>query len=1368
VSGQEPPQPDFADADEPTQQVSQWARLRRAVDLDLDNPADSRFGDYQLLEKIGTGGMGVVYRARQVSLDREVALKLLSFDPFEAESLISRFRTEARHAGRLQHPNIVPVYEIGSFENLYYFSMSLVRGPTLRQWLKAHPSPSAVTVARLMRTIAEAVQYAHQVGILHLDLKPGNVLIDERGEPQVSDFGLARRVGEAADGARETVIAGTPAFMAPEQSLADPKALSVATDVWGLGGILYALLTGRPPLDDVPLSSASRWEVLAPRARVPTVAADLDAICRHCLQRDPAARYASARELADDLQRFLDGRPVSVRRQGAPERLLGWARREPRAAALAAGLSLAVLGGLVGTTLLWRQSDASRALAQATLWDARRAEALAAAERGDPLAGLPALVANVGEAEASDSADDADIDRRRIGRLLSAAPRQIAGWRFADEGRSLAFAEDGGLLLVGLRGGELVALEVDGGHERWRIHPPFPPTPWGSSFVGRALPAADGRHAVLLPSGSSGVARPDTVQMHRVDLRSGALTEPPAEFGPVFSTTYSDDGQRALLRDAEGGFQLWSMAPWRPLGARFQRAGLRNCLLPAQGTRMACARPGFASIELLDALSGRHEQDITFSDGAELAGWSVDAAGRWLALGSARGELVLLDLLTGERHAIADAGEDALGDLSFSGALLAVSSGGGSVRLLDLAQRRWLSRPLLTGANRVNSALYDPQSHWLLANDGRVVLWQLEHVDGRLVQPREASVLRHPGAVVGYHAATMHAASGLVASHGSEGELKLFRLPRSVPRAPYGSTLLGHPGPRAPATAVEVDGSRLRMVAADATVETIDLPARPYLLQGSADGRRWLMAAGSQLLILDRSVGGGSQLHALPLPASIQYLLLAENGERAVLGWLRAEGRLQVAWRGIELDDRRWLADSISEGLPGGVRLAADGKRLLLWQGGEVQVRAVDGSNVAARFEIADAHLQITDVIFAGVDGRELLLSTGDRSSILPATLEHWRLADGAAAQRLARIETPTAHARMFDLGGAWLGHGPRAALYHDGRRDELADLGAAWTEAAAMSPDRRWAALGQDEDVLLVDLQRRQRLGARYHLRLPSRDALAQLAFSADGAGLRVRSHFGQLFELPIGPDPRPWSALQSEADDLVPSRDRPRQAINALARRARDPGPPLPLPTLDAPSLGRDPAATAAQIDLRPYANVPERRWFQGAWRGLGITDSAAWPHGLLRLRGVDFELGPAVQLAPDGVALGAASFVERSGAIALPKAAWQELYLLLGNQQEPAADGLQLAWLDADGNTLAEQPLQVPTFYDGAIHSAGREHQPRGEVALVLRSAESPLRGGGSPQLLAYLLRLTPPPTARPIAAVELRAPAATPLLLGMSVR
>lgn len=318
---------------------------------DLDDPAQREFGDYDLQEQIGQGGTGMVYRARQRALDREVAIKLLSAGQTAPEELVLDLRREARHAAQLQHPNIVVVYEMGEAMGLIYYAMQLVRGRSLAQLLDTDGGMSADRAARLLHTVAEAVEYAHTMGMLHLDLKPGNILLDAHDTPLVTDFGLALRVEQALVNER---VCGTPSYMAPEQAQGGGVALTPATDVWALGSILYELLTGTPPFEGSDAQATLRL-LLEGQVRRPLrsgwVPPDLEAICLHCLERDPQRRYPTARALADDLGRFLAKRPVSARPISAAQRTMRWARRETRLAVLSALLFAAVLAAILPAIL---------------------------------------------------------------------------------------------------------------------------------------------------------------------------------------------------------------------------------------------------------------------------------------------------------------------------------------------------------------------------------------------------------------------------------------------------------------------------------------------------------------------------------------------------------------------------------------------------------------------------------------------------------------------------------------------------------------------------------------------------------------------------------------------------------------------------------------------------------------------------------------------------------------------------------------------------------------------------------------------------------------------------------------------------------
>ncbi len=309
--------------------------LRIDPDARVGNRGPRMFGDYEVIEEIDHGGMGVVYKARQVSLNRVVALKMILSGQFAGAEEIRRFLTEAEAAANLNHPNIVSIYEVGQHEGRHYFSMRFVPGRSLARLREDGDwrFDDGRAAARLLAKVARAVHYAHQQGILHRDLKPGNILVDAEGEPHVTDFGLARQLTKDSSLTLSGALLGTPSFMAPEQAAGKIRELTPAADIYSLGSVLYFLLTGAPPfaaeslLDT--LAQVLGGEVVLPRAVNPRVPRDLEQICLRCLQKPPEQRYDSAGALAEDLERFLRNEPVEVRARGGWERLLLWIRRQP-------------------------------------------------------------------------------------------------------------------------------------------------------------------------------------------------------------------------------------------------------------------------------------------------------------------------------------------------------------------------------------------------------------------------------------------------------------------------------------------------------------------------------------------------------------------------------------------------------------------------------------------------------------------------------------------------------------------------------------------------------------------------------------------------------------------------------------------------------------------------------------------------------------------------------------------------------------------------------------------------------------------------------------------------------------------------------
>ncbi len=389
----------------------------------------SRFDDYEIIDELGRGGMGVVYRARELSTQRVVCVKMMLGGEYASPEALRRFHVETEAAAHLDHPNIVPIYRAGEVQGVPYFVMKYVEGQGLDGVPRDHFKNNPREAVELMSKICRAIHFAHARGILHRDLKPANILLDQQGEPHVTDFGLAKKIDDDAGQTRTGMIMGTPDYMSPEQATGRNDLVTVTTDVYSLGSMLFDLLTGQPPFKSATVIETLTRVTKEP-ARMPMmlnqrIGRDLETICLKCLEKDPNKRFRSAASLADELDRYLRGEPIESRPVGSTERLWRWCCRNPVQAALGVSLLLLLLTAAIGSTLAAYQINIRKNEAVDARLKAERAQQLADEnaqianqQRTLALDTLHSLVTNV-EAKLRDRADLSDLQTDILQSALS-------------------------------------------------------------------------------------------------------------------------------------------------------------------------------------------------------------------------------------------------------------------------------------------------------------------------------------------------------------------------------------------------------------------------------------------------------------------------------------------------------------------------------------------------------------------------------------------------------------------------------------------------------------------------------------------------------------------------------------------------------------------------------------------------------------------------------------------------------------------------------------------------------------------------------------------------------------------------------------
>ena len=596
--------------------------LREAAAKGLAPEGESpRFGDYLLLKEIARGGMGIVYQARQLSLDRLVALKTIRPECLADEQAVRRFHKEAQAAAKLRHPNIVAVHEVGEHQGQHFYSMDFVPGQNLAQIVRHYPL-AARQAADYLKTIAEATHYAHEQGVLHRDLKPSNVLIDDQDQPHITDFGLAKLMQEGSELTLTGIVMGSPSYLAPEQAQGRNSAVGVRSDVYSLGAIFYELITGRPPFKGESASATLKLvadsEPIAPRQMNPKVPRDLETICLKCLEKEPARRYASARTLAEDLGRYLRGEPIWAKPVGIAGKTWRWCRRKPALAGTIALSAMMFVLGFLGVTWQWRRAEGERQMQRLRAYAADMRAADAAIQEADLGQATELLERYLPPTTAE--TDVRGIEWRYLWQLSRSD--DVGGWQYptipfsgslSPDNRWLVVSGIDGWVRVHDRQGKEILRQATGFTKRALPEPTVAFAPQGDR-----LAAATATNILIWDTRSWRLE-------HRLPCRKAALA-------------FSPDGQW-LAAMGELGLQVWSTTHWqleaRPGECPVPRSYFHQVVFGPDSSRIALANRDYPVVAIWNlATHAMISTNFSIPNALSLA---ISPDGRWMAAGTVSG-----------------------------------------------------------------------------------------------------------------------------------------------------------------------------------------------------------------------------------------------------------------------------------------------------------------------------------------------------------------------------------------------------------------------------------------------------------------------------------------------------------------------------------------------------------------------------------------------------------------------------------------------------------------------------------------------------------------------------------------------------------
>ncbi len=1075
------------------------------------------FGDYELEEEMGRGGMGVVYRARQVSLNRPVALKMILSAQFAGDVEVERFRAEAEAVGGLDHPGIVPIFETGEHSGRHYFSMKLIEGGALSKHIAEYKHDTKAA-ARLLAEIARAVHHAHQRGLLHRDLKPANVLIDAEGRPHITDFGLAKRV-EGGDGLTHTgAILGTPSYMSPEQASGSKVAITTASDVHSLGAVLYELITGRPPFRGESVME-TLWQVIEkepepPRTFNSRVDRDLETIALKCLEKDPKRRYESAAALAEDLERRLRGEPITARPVGAVERSWKWAKRRPAAAALILAILLGSIGavaGLIVSNRLIADRERKTLVAYGELEKAQKS-----------LTEQQTVTESALERELRDAYDrrialartEWVADRSaRVGELLAECDPARRGWEWDylrgllhselrsywglwQEAHAVAFSPDGRTLaacggsLGSANGGKQLALwDVETGAIAPRLQGEN--DAWGS-LMGLAFNGDGDRLALAVwCTDDPRDIGPGALEVWDLKERRKVFSVA-AHSSFVLGVAYSPKGDRLATCGLDQTARLWDATDGRELFTlRGHEAPVKCVAFSPDGTMLASGGDDERSISmgvrggddrtvrLWDVASGNDVRVLKGHKGGVLT-VAFRPDGLWLATAGRDRTIMIWDVSTGREVRTLHGHSGAVTSVAWSpdGSRLVSGSTDGTVRTWDATSGAEVLR-LRGHVQTVTGVAFHPDGKRVASCEGtwanmpHVRLWDatIQRQDARVVTGHSGPITDMAFSPDGSLIAT--ADEGVEDAPGRLFAWDVTSREQLLATTAHQKALRG--------AAFREDG-KLISVGGEVALKQWDIttgrPARPYApwqnpwqpqtLDVAPDGRRVLSVRndgggniGNQIVVIDAD--DGRELSAFPAVRLANFEVLAADASGK---WVVAAGE---AW-----------VNPIEKRVPGYVWVwdAQNGRLLHHWQAADAPIRVItlrpDGPVLVTSDE--EGHIRMWglldgelrwDLKVEGAPPRALAISADGRrlASTDDATIVLHHAATGAIERRLEGHTSPV-NALAFGSDGTILasaGADRTARLWDlaEGRNTATFEADQALNGVAFDRDGRRLAATG-------------------------------------------------------------------------------------------------------------------------------------------------------------------------------------------------------------------------------------------------------------------------------------------------------------------